>query len=378
MPLTSQRTKIVHSESQPPIQWVDVPNLYFDPDNFRLPEGHGRSQPELLQILDNSFGALEIGESIADNGYFPEEPISAVKDSPEKYTVIEGNRRLAALKFLIDPRARSLSENRDEWEKLAKRMKHDVLKVPVIVYKNRDELVAFLGFRHITGILKWEPLAKAIFIDTLVEKAGGIADFRHVAKTIGSNTPTIRDNYIAYRILLQARDDFDIDTSRLEKNFSVFYRALSSGSISNFIGLKKDRSPEALRKPIPSKSRDVLEKLIGYIHGTEGVEPVITDSRQLTRLGDVLADVEARRILNDTRDLAKAFEMAGGEERRVTENLSSAGFYLDEALRDAHRHTKSAKVGGLVRRCSQSLYQILLSFPSVKEEVFKQRDSSSN
>jgi hypothetical protein len=177
---------------------------------------------------------------------------------------------------------------------------------------------------------------------------------------------------------LQARDDFDIDTSKLEKNFSVFYRSLSSGSISNFIGLKKDRSPEALRKPVPGKFRDALEKLIEYIHGTEGVEPVITDSRLLTKLGDVLADPEARRILNDTRDLTKAYEMAGGEERRVTENLSSAGFYLDEALRDAHRHTRSTKVAGLVRRCSESLYQILLSFPSVKEEVFKQRDSSSN
>ncbi len=195
--------------------------------------------------------------------------------------------------------------------------------------------------------MKWDPLAKARFISSLVEQKGAGADFTEVARETGSRKPTIRDNYIAYCILLQARDTFEIDTSKLEKNFSVFYRALSNPSFTEFISLNKDRSPKDLRMPIPAKKATALEELIGYIHGTNKVDAVLTDSRQLTKLGEILSSKAAYNHLRVNRNLDQAYQLTGGEERRLIDNLNSASFYLDDALRDAHRYKGSARVARL-------------------------------
>jgi len=350
------------------IEMVEVSRLLFDDQNFRFSEdASGLSQKDLLKIIDRDFDPLSIGESLVDNGYFTEEPLVVIpKPSTDKFIVVEGNRRVAALKFLLDKELRTLSSDEDDWEKLAKRMTVDISKVPMVKYENRNELTTFLGYRHISGIRKWDPFAKARFITSLVERKGKNADFQLVARETGSKKPTIRDNYIAYRILLQAREDFNIDTSKLEKNFSVFYRALSHPSITKFIGLDKEKNPTELKKPISSKKIDSLEELIGFIHGTNKVSAVMTDSRQLTKLGDVLSEEKAYRYLKINRNLDQAYQLTAGEERRLIDNLERAGYYLDEALSDAHRHKTSSKVSIAVKRCTETLIEILKNFPKIK------------
>jgi hypothetical protein len=353
------------------IETEKVSRLLFDDQNFRFSEdASGKSQKELLKIIDRDFDPLSIGESLVDNGYFAEEPLVVIsKPSTDKFIVVEGNRRLAALKFLLDKDLRALSIDKDGWEELAKRLKADISEIPVVKYEGRDELTTFLGYRHIAGILKWDPFAKARFINSLVERKGKHADFQHVARETGSKRPTIRDNYIAYRILLQAKEDFGIDTSKLEKNFSVFYRALSNPFITNFIGLNKDKTPMELRNPISHKKADSLDELIGFIHGTNKASAVMTDSRQLTKLGEVLSEEKAYRYLKINRNLEQAYQLTGGEERRLLDNLEHAGYYLDEALSDAHRHKGSSKVVSAIKRCTETLLEILKNFPKIRTDL---------
>jgi len=350
--------------------FVKVSDLLFDPENYRLPEqARGASQDEILHILEEDFDLTPIGQSIAQNGFFPEEPLVVIPTDNGRFIDVEGNRRLAALKFLTDPSARLHSLDARAWEDLSNQIKYDVSEVPCIQYDSREDLINFLGFRHIAGIVKWDPLSKARFIAALVERNGPTADFRVVAKETGSRTPTIRDNYIAYRIVLQARDNFDIDTSRLEKDFSVFYRSLSTPAITRFIGLVKDKAPVELQLPVPEEKAGALEELIGFIHGTRKVTRVLNDSRQLTRLGEILENEEALRQLRLSRNLELAHALTGGEERRLVDNLHRASFYLDEALRDAHRHTESKVVSESVFRSAQSMEQILRSYPEVKRRL---------
>jgi hypothetical protein len=176
---------------------------------------------------------------------------------------------------------------------------------------------------------------------------------------------------LLYRIVVQAHEQFDIDTSRLEKDFSVFYRALSTPSITRFIGVLKDKTPAELLRPVPNEKAQALDELIGFIHGTRKVPRVLNDSRQLTKLGEVLENEDALRQLRLSRNLDLAHSLTGGEERRLLDNLSAAGFYLDEALRDAHRHTESERVSELLLRCAQTLRQILKSYPKVQERLEK-------
>jgi hypothetical protein len=202
------------------IEYKSVSDLLLDNKNPRLPpDAVNKNQKELLELMENGFDLLPIGQSMSDNGYFIEEPLIVIpKEGEDKFIVVEGNRRLAALKLLTSPQIRARSPNKDTWKELAEAAKYLLTEVPVIVHQSRDELVAILGFRHIAGIMKWDPLSKARFIHALVERKGKEADFKDISRQLGSKSTTIRDNYATYNIYRQARDDFEIDTS--EENHS--------------------------------------------------------------------------------------------------------------------------------------------------------------
>ena len=88
---------------------LPVADLLLDPENPRLPEDlQGADQPELLRYLNDETVLEEIIRSLNDNGFFEHEPLIAYEDDElEGYVVLEGNRRLAALKVLLGaPEAR--------------------------------------------------------------------------------------------------------------------------------------------------------------------------------------------------------------------------------------------------------------------------------
>lgn len=364
-----------NTQGRKPLKWLKVSQLWLDDQNFRFPEdARGASQEELLIRLDRDFELLSIGQSLAENGYFTEEPLVVIPKAPSdqypgQYIVVEGNRRLAALKLLLDEKLRHLSQDAGHWHSVASDLKGDLSEVPAVEYESRDKVRTVLGYRHIAGILKWKPLAKARFINSFIEEQGEGADFGDAAREIGSwpRVDYVRNQYVAYRAYLQARDGFQIDTSKLDKNFSVFYRAITAiPKITRFIDLCRRGTAQELASPVPQEKRDVLEELIGFIHGTAAVEPVITDHRQLKQLGDVLASDLALETLRRTRSLQRAHELVGGESSRLLHNLNEASFYLDEVLRDAHRHTQGPKVKELVRRCAETMAEIVRHFPEAQ------------
>jgi len=368
MPLKTKDQKIP--------ELIEISKLLLDIENFRLPieEAKGADQEKLMKILERDFELNVIAESLIDNGYFDEEPLISIPGPSDNFIIVEGNRRLATLKFLLQPEFHRISYQPKYWEDAAKRIKFDISRVPILKYSNRQELSKFLGYRHIAGILKWDPLSKARYIDSLVEQKGDDADFGIVARETGSTKPAIRDNYIAHRIYLQAKSDFGIDTSKLEENFSVFYRSLSSPLITDFIGLKKDIHPRQLRKPVSRKKAAVLEELIGYIHGTNKVDAVIRDSRQLTDLGEILDNKEALDDLRRYRDFDHAFQLSGGEERRLKENLKKANRYLSDALKDVHQYKDSKEISFLIIRFWKTALEVIRHFPKVKDGVEKNFD----
>jgi hypothetical protein len=105
--------------------------------------------------------------------------------------------------------------------------------------------------------------------------------------------------------------------------------------------------------------------------GDQQQSPVISDSRQLTKLGAVLASKPALEHLRANRLLEPAYELSEGEENRLINQLERASFSLDQALRDVHRHRGSPGIGLRVRRCCGSLKEIAKSFPDIHREYFR-------
>jgi ParB-like chromosome segregation protein Spo0J len=273
----------------------------------------------LLQQLAREFELQDLGRSIADNGYFSEEPLVAIKDRGGKsWTVIEGNRRLAALQLLANPGA-APRELRKQWQELSDGRKKRVETVPILEYANRAEVTPYLGFRHITGVMQWGPYQKARYIAQLVEDAG--QTFAEIARIIGGRTPTVREHYVAYTLVRQSRDQMSIDTQSAEDAFGVLRRSLSDPNIRDYIGLRLDKSESALARPVPKSKAENVKEFFGWAFGTPEDRPVLRDSRELKKLGAVMKSERAIEALRSSRDLDYAFELSGGEERKLLENL---------------------------------------------------------
>ncbi len=350
------------------VQWVDLGQLQLDPHNPRLREGMEKaSQPELLAELAKEYELQDLARSIADNGYFSEEPLVAVREKGKRYlTIVEGNRRLAALQLLEDPDA-APKNLRAQWVELSKSRVKRVSSVPILEYESRAEVTPYLGFRHITGVMQWRPYQKARYIAQLVED--GRFTFFQIARIIGSKTPTVREHYIAYTLVRQARDQMLIDTDYAEASFGVLRRSLSDPNIRSYIGLELDKTERELAKPIPRSKAEQVKEFFAWAFGDENTRAVLADSRDLKKLGTVMASARAIDVLKSSRDLDYAFELSGGEERKLLENLNVASYNLDQALPLSIRHKKNKEVIAALKRCWQTFDEILRNFPTVAAET---------
>ena len=117
-----------------PLVYVNANNLHLDPLNPRLPEDiQNKGEEDICYALYRFFDIEELAYSMAENGYFDEEPLVAIpqslpivfhglsgnelmqndayikfiKDQTTQFVVVEGNRRLSTIKLLLSAELRN-------------------------------------------------------------------------------------------------------------------------------------------------------------------------------------------------------------------------------------------------------------------------------
>jgi hypothetical protein len=120
-------------------------------------------------LFDND-KALEIAESIAKRGYFPNEPLLAIHENGGT-VVVEGNRRLAALKALHSPELLDGSAQ-IAVKKLAKSIRGPATTAaPVVLARDRRSTDPQLAGRHVgSPVLPWAAENRANFILAKLEE----------------------------------------------------------------------------------------------------------------------------------------------------------------------------------------------------------------
>lgn len=159
-----------------PTKRNSVALLHLDAKNPRLGrETSARAPREIIQYLFEHDKALDIAESIAARGYFPNEPLLAIKENGQT-VVVEGNRRLAALKALREPGLLEGAYQR-KLERLSRQIEdpQSVAHVPVTLAPSRRATDQQIAGRHIgTPVLAWQAENRASFI--LEKLAEGYTD----------------------------------------------------------------------------------------------------------------------------------------------------------------------------------------------------------
>lgn len=142
---------------------VAMDKLSFDPDNPRLAladEFDGKNEIDVIKLHIERSDLSELLESIATSGYVDIEPM-VVLGAGTKLLVLEGNRRLAALKVLSSPEiAKDVGV---AIPSMSVAVKRTLSTVSVYRVLKREDARDFIGFKHINGPHRWDSIAKAQF-----------------------------------------------------------------------------------------------------------------------------------------------------------------------------------------------------------------------
>jgi hypothetical protein len=360
------------------IEYAELKDLYLDALNPRLGRENTGRQLSQDKVLDKmkDWTLEELALSFLESGFWPQEALLVVEeplDGQQRLVVVEGNRRLAALKLLklaFDGKPES-----KKWRELVSRQKpaqNLFSEIPFIRVGSRKDVVAFLGFRHVTGIKEWNPAEKAEYIADLVERHK--MGYDEIRRKIGSKTDTVRRNYISYRLLLQMEGEEEIDLKRVENKFSVLYLSLRTEGAQKYLHVDIQAEPDKARKPVPQSRLEALAKFALWLFGDEEHDPIVKESRYVERFGKVLLDKKAVEYLErtDRPSLDFAYRIAGGDELEIIEFLQKAADNTEQALSLVHHYKGSFEVQSAVKRLGTDVYQLVKIFPKTKQEIEKE------
>lgn len=313
---------------------VPLSKLLLDNENPRI---HQKISPEITQenlakfIYDN-FGISDLKDSILKNGYFPVEPMVVIPGDGDNFIVVEGNRRLTTVKILCDESYRNncISLGRRDDYKATEELIEKLSKIPVVKAKDRESVKAYLGVRHLGGVVRWEPLAQSKYVYNQVLFERGRSDDGLVMTAINkfvdetNNTKTdVLNHFYKYCIFNYMQRLIGEDSSLsqaqgvIENKFSLLEVALGKTgrtSVAKYIGIESYNKldPEDYQDIIPEDKEYETKNLIKWVFT---ISPPIRESRELNKyLKPILKspvstkafesgeDKESALLLSDTYD----------------------------------------------------------------------------
>jgi hypothetical protein len=316
---------------------VPIDQLLLDPENPRL-DGIAKStnQIDLIRAMWKEMAVSEVALSIAENGYFEEEPLFVVPapaaNGKERYYVVEGNRRLTAVKLLVDADLRSRIKATDLPAITSKR-RTELQELPVSVYKKREDLWEFFGFRHVNGPKEWDSLSKAAYIAKVRREYEKTLE--EIARKIGDQHSTVERIYRGYMLLEQAEEMTAFardDRIRNRFYFSHLYTATGYPEVLDFLGT--DRNKSLHENPVPKRCLSQLEELMTWLFGSKerAKEPAVrTQAPDLRYLRSVIGNKQALAALRSGVSLHRSYSISLGDTRRFEQALAEAKDSLQEA-----------------------------------------------
>jgi hypothetical protein len=351
---------------------VESKLLSFDAANPRF-SGESpapKKDAEIIAELVETADIAELLQSIAANGYIDIEPL-IVMPSGKGFVVLEGNRRLAAIRLLTDETLR-----RDcaiTVPAISKELLRTLNEVTVYPVSKREEARDFIGFKHINGPHRWDALAKARFAADWfkAERSHGVT-IPDIAQRLGDRHDTVKRLVNGIFVLDQARKARIFDVSDRSPGrafaFSHLYVALTRPGFQEFLGLPDSwRSNDPVTDPVPKDHLDNLKRVLVWLYGSkqDNIQPVVTSQNpHIKQLDEVLQKPIARRTMLARNRLSEAYKL-----------VYTPAVQFEKALLDANQNAEDAlskisgfegedesllQAAGTLMRTSQIIYDAMM------------------
>ena len=311
---------------------ANVLDLRLDPQNPRLPEEVERTQTAMLRFIVREVGVDDLLDSLSTSGMIEADPIiarSARADEEAGHLyVIEGNRRLAALKLLNGEKLDD-GEPEKAIQDLTPEVSATLKTIKVQTGWDDDQLEAYLGYKHVTSSREWAPEAKARFVVARCHGDYSPETLKKFARRLGTKVPTLRRWLVAHLTLKQAESAgrFDPTAAYSRRYFGTFYTLLGSEDVQNFLRLPSS----IVSDPIPTDNLDNLRDFIEWTIGTSSAPPVI-NSRQQKEFAAVLASPRALAYFRSKKNLNQALMYTEFNAGEIIGRLRDATYAIEDCL----------------------------------------------
>lgn len=319
------------------IKYIGADKLMFDYSNPRMIEYGFTTETTEEDIINTFWSDMAVEElvmSILAHGFFQHEPLYVIAepDCPN-LIVLEGNRRLAAIKSILNPELVHGERMNRFIAKITRDIKAQLLtSLPILQLKDREDAWRYIGFKHVNGAAKWGSYAKAQYIATVKHKFG--KTLTEIAEQIGDANNIVKKLYQGLLVLDQADNQTDFkknDTYAKRIYFSHLYTAINYDNFRKFLGLSVDFEG---KNPVPKDNLKKLEQVMFWLYGSssKGIPAVIgSQNPDLRKLIEVIGNKEAVEYLKVNNDLSVAYEVCIGGSTVLYEALVKAKIALEKA-----------------------------------------------
>lgn len=326
--------------NKPEFRNIPLENLKTDSSNPRLPKSfHGKSDLEIINYLLLESSLVELMQAIGENDFFPGEQLLVVKNAKGDFTVIEGNRRLTAVRLLNAPELAEVQTKKVK--KVFAQAKFKPKELPCLVFNDRSEIIKYLGYRHITGIQTWKLLEKARYLYELKEELFPSDDLndvsREIAKMIGSRMDYVRRLLVGFDLYKFIEDNGFYKIPNLNDttfHFNYIADSLNHANISRFLGVDfKEKLPTKKQKAnhIEEWTHWFFEK------NKQNQTRLKGTSGDLTKLNKILGDSKAFSKFREGYSLVKAYQLTDDLNILFYNSIQKSLDNLEQADAVVHR-----------------------------------------
>lgn len=328
-----------------------VNRLLLDPNNYRFID-----RPDYKPVSDEMLGDQRVqqrtfnfivgknNENIADlissfkaNGFLDIDQIQ-VRAIGDNYLVLEGNRRVATLKYLYDE-----FQNGNDIGKLTEADFKSVNLVEIVGEDAVQHLIT-MGLHHISGKRRWNAVNEAQLISDLTNKYD--LPEHEVCESLGITKHSLRRSIRTLSLIDQyKRSDFGDQFQ--SSMYSIFEAAVGNPSMKQWLGWD-DEEYIALNAPNTERFFSWVSKSEETERTESGEErkvvkdPIITQYRQVKEIAAFVTDEKALKRMEESRSIVEGytFSDAIGEAklREAVESIKNSAkiaFNFNEYLTPA-------------------------------------------
>lgn len=295
---------------------VSLDELYLDPNNYRLRSNLDYEpideEAEFQKSVQKRTFDLVVGES----KHLVSELISSFKTNDflkidnilirrrkDKYIVVEGNRRIAALKLLqLDHKNGIPTGNLS-----LSIFKKNGIECVEYEYESDEKYLILMGLKHVSGNKKWDLYNQATLISQLESKWK--KDRKTIASMVGLLIGDVNKRIKGYHAIteyIESLENMDIqDDFNPHDHFQMFLQLVGSPKLREW-GQWDEATDKFIARDNIMRFYNWITPILVYDDESESPiqqPPIINSHKQIRKLAEIIDDDEALTMMEESGNL---------------------------------------------------------------------------